>query len=267
MQTLQHMTSRFIDNRLLVTEYSLAVEALLEIYVNDIPYVFTMRLPGDDVNLAAGFCYTEGLIRSRDDLISIKPCENGTKSRMFLHLRNERLKEGGSSEAPAALFSTSSSGFYGTTRAAARLNPKISPVKGFDRIHVSEILAFKDRFESEQTLFRLTGATHSASIFDAHGTLIAFAEDIGRHNAFDKVIGRLVFRDSIHEAFLAIVSSRLSFEMVQKAAVLGLQVFCGLSAPTSMAVSMAEQLNMTLIGFLRENSMSIYSHPERILHA
>ncbi len=142
-----------------------------------------------------------------------------------------------------------------------------APVETWHRIHLGAILGLKDLFEARQTIFPLTGSTHSASVFDVNSNLLAFAEDIGRHNAFDKVIGKLVLEGATQHAFLAIVSSRLSFEMLQKAAVLGLEILAGLSAPTSMAVSMAERLNITLIGFLREDSMSIYSHPERILNS
>ena len=266
-RTLKHKTSRFKDNGLFAAEYNLAVEELLEIYVNDSPYAISMRLPGDDVNLAAGFCFTEGIITSRDDLISIKPCEaTNNRSRVLVHLKHERPKGLSPPEDRPVYFSKSSSGLGGKRR-GDEIFTRLEPVETFHHIHLGEILALKARFEANQTIFQLTGATHSASVFDLNGKLLAFAEDIGRHNAFDKVIGRLVLEGATRDAFLAIVSSRLSFEMVQKAAVLGLEIFSGLSAPTSMAVSMAEQLNITLIGFLRENSMSIYSHPERILNS
>lgn len=264
MQTLKHKTSRFKDNSLFPAEYHLAVEELLEIYVDDSPYVITMRLPGDDMNLVAGFCFTEGIIKSRDDLISIKHSEANNKSRVLVHLNHERPKNSSPPEKRPVYVSQSSCGLCGRSK-ADEIFRRLDPVATSHRIHLGEILDLKARFEANQTIFQLTGATHSASVFDVNGKLLAFAEDIGRHNAFDKVIGRLVLEGATRDAFLAIVSSRLSFEMVQKAAVLGLEIFCGLSAPTSMAVSMAEQLNITLIGFLRENSMSIYSHPERIL--
>ncbi len=264
MQTLKHKTSRFKDNSLFSVEYHLAVEELLEIHVNDSPYAVIMRLPGDDVTLVAGFCFTEGIIKSRDDLLSIKRCEaNASKSRVLVHLKQERPQDHTHPEERPVYVSQSSCGLCGRSK-ADEIFRRLDPVATSHRIHLGEILALKGRFEAEQTIFQLTGATHSASVFDIDRNLLAFAEDIGRHNAFDKVIGRLVLNGATQDAFLAIVSSRLSFEMVQKAAVLGLEIFCGLSAPTSMAVAMAEQLNMTLIGFLRENSMSIYSHPERI---
>ncbi len=266
MQTLKHRTSRFKDNHLFPAEYHLAVEELLEIYIADAPYAVIMRLPGDDLNLAAGFCFSEGIIKSRDDLVTIKRCEaNGSKSRVLVHLRQDRPKDNTLPEEWPVYVSHSSSGLCGRSK-ADEIFRRLDPVATSHRLQLRELLALKSLFETKQTIFQLTGATHSASVFDLDRKMLAFAEDIGRHNAFDKVIGRLVLQGATQDAFLAIVSSRLSFEMVQKAAVLGLEVFCGLSAPTSMAVSMAEQLNITLIGFLRENSMSIYTHPERILN-
>jgi FdhD protein len=267
MQTLKHKTSRFKDNGLFAAEYNLAVEELLEIYVDNSPYAITMRLPGDDVNLVAGFCFTEGIITSRDDLASIKRCEAvAEKSRVLVRLKLERLEALSRREERAEYVSKSSCGVCGKSK-AEELFTEFKPVETFRRIHLPAILALKNRFEAKQTIFQLTGSTHSACLFDFDENLLASAEDVGRHNAFDKVIGALVLSARMQEAFLAVVSSRLSFEMVQKAAVLGLEILCGLSAPTSMAVSMAERLNITLIGFLRENSMSIYTHPERILNS
>jgi FdhD protein len=224
-----------------------------------------MRLPGDNINLVTGFCFTEGIIGSRADLLSIKHCRAiPGKSRVLVSLDRKRASSGKCFEERTGYVSKSSCGVCGKSK-AEEIYTELKPVERFHRIHLGDVLALKDRFEARQRIFPLTGSTHSAAIFDISQDLLAFAEDIGRHNAFDKVIGALVVNGEPQDAFMAIVSSRLSFEMLQKAGVLGLEVLSGLSAPTSMAVSMAEKLNITLIGFLRENSMSIYTHPERIL--
>jgi FdhD protein len=265
MQVLKHKTSRFKDNGLFAAEYNLAVEELLEIYIDGSPYALTMRLPGDDIKLAAGFCFTEGLIASRSDLVSIKHCEAVPgKNRVLVSLDPKRVSNGRCFEERAEYLSKSSCGLCGKSR-AEEIYSELRPVAAFHPLQLGNLLLLRDLFEARQTIYPLTGSTHSASIFSTREELLAFAEDIGRHNALDKAIGALILDGRPHEAFLAIVSSRLSFEMVQKAAVLGLEVLSGLSAPTSMAVAMAERLNITLIGFLRENSMSIYTHPERIL--
>ncbi len=265
MQVLKHKTSRFKDNGLFVTEYALAVEELLEIYIDDSPYAITMRLPGDDINLVTGFCFTEGIIESRDDLLSVRHCEAiPGERRVLVYLNRGRQAATKPHRDRSEYVSKSSCGVCGKSK-ADEIFDELRTVEAFHTITACDILAFKDSFEARQTIFPLTGSTHSASIFDTGKKLLAFSEDIGRHNALDKVIGSLVREGKTDNAFLAVVSSRLSFEMVQKAAVLGLEILCGLSAPTSMAVDMADRLNITLIGFLRESSMSIYTHPERII--
>ncbi len=265
MQVMRHKTSRFKDDDIFITEYALAVEELLEIYVDDSPYAITMRLPGDDINLVTGFCFTEGIIDSRDDLLSVKHCEKlSGEQRVLVYLKRDREWGKVWPDARKEYLSKSSCGLCGKSR-ADEIYGELSVVRKFHTTTVCDILEFRQRFEAGQTVFPVTGSTHSASLFDTGKRLLASSEDIGRHNALDKVIGRLVQEAKTEDAFLAIVSSRLSFEMVQKAAVLGLEILCGLSAPTSMAVEMAERLNITLIGFLRECSMSIYTRPERIL--
>jgi FdhD protein len=267
MQVLKHKTSRFKDNGLFAAEYNLAVEELLEIYIDDSPYAITMRLPGDDINLVAGFCFTEGIIESRDDLASIRHCEAiPEKARVLVCLNHKRPSKANGYEDRLEYVSKSSCGVCGKSK-ADEIYADLRPVEVFHRINLGDILTLKEIFEARQTIFPLTGSTHSASVFDIEKKLLASAEDIGRHNAFDKAIGALILNGKPQDAFLAIVSSRLSFEMVQKAGVLGLEVLSGLSAPTSMAVNMADRLNITLIGFLRENSMSIYTRPERILNS
>ena len=267
MQILRHKTSRFKDNALFAAEYNLAVEELLEIYIDDSPYAITMRLPGDDINLVTGFCFTEGIIGSRDDLLSIRHCETiPGERRVLVCLDLERPCKTVNLERRREYLSKSSCGLCGKSQ-ADEIYSQIPPVKTFRHMSLGDIIRFKQSFETRQTIFQLTGSTHSASLFDPSQNLLAFAEDIGRHNAFDKAIGALVNEGKTREAFVAIVSSRLSFEMVQKAGVLGLEILAAMSAPTSMAVEMAGRLNITLIGFLRENSMSIYTHQERILHS
>ena len=265
MHTLRHKTSRFKDNHLFAAEYNLAVEESLEIYVDGASYAVTMRLPGDDINLVTGYCFSEGIIASRDDIVSIEHADEVPGNRRVL----VRLKSENGNRRPlpwgrTAFLGTSSSGICGRS-SAERIHSPMKTVKTFNSILLQEILQLKNLFESKQAIFPLTGSTHAASIFDVKKGLLAFSEDIGRHNAFDKAIGSLIHRDKTKEAFLAILSSRLSYEMVQKAGKLGLEILSGFSGPTSMAVQMAADLNITLIGFLRENSMSIYTHPERII--
>ena len=264
-QVLKHKTIRLKDNSLAAAENDLAVEELLEIYIDDCPYAITMRLPGDDINLVTGFCFTEGIIASRDDLLAIRHCESiPGERRVLVYLNPNRSNDRSQHAGRRQFLSKSSCGLCGKSQ-ADEIYSDISPVQAFHRVSPGDILTFRQSFEAGQITFQITGSTHAASVFGLRQDLLAFAEDIGRHNALDKAIGALVNEGKTREAYLAIVSSRLSFEMVQKAAVLGVEIFAGLSAPTSLAVEMAERLNITLIGFLREKSMSIYTHSERIL--
>lgn len=265
MHTLRHKTSRFKNNHLFVAEYSLAVEEPLEIHIDGAPYAVTMRLPGDDINLVTGYCFSEGIIGSWDDIASIGYADEVPGNRrVSVRLNSERGNRKASRRELTALLCTSSSGLGGRS-SDGRIHSPMEPVKTVHSIHPQEILQLKHLFESKQTTFPLTGSTHAAAIFDVKKGLLAFAEDTGRHNAFDKAIGSLVRLNKTREAFLGMLSSRLSYEMVQKAGKLGLEILSGFSAPTSMAVQMTQDLNITLIGLLRENSMNIYTHPGRIV--
>jgi len=229
---------------LFAAEYTLAIEELLEIYVNDVRYAVTMRSPGDDKHLVVGFCFSEGLVDRWNDFVAIEHYESvETAHRLMVTLR--------------------ATGKPGTRVGKPSID--LQPVARHDPICLDEIWRFKSLFDHRQELFTLTGATHSVAMFERTRRLVAFAEDIGRHNAFDKAMGQVLCTNRMEQAYLAIVSSRLSFEMVRKAGRSGLQILCGLSAPTSMAVTMAENLNITLIGFLRDRSLTLYTHPERII--
>lgn len=265
MRFLRHRSSTFRNENLFAVEYDLAVEELLEIYIDNVPYAVTMRSPGDDLNLAAGFCLSEGIVDSWSDFLSIEHCPSASnQSRVLIRLKEAQASDTKPGSSKEAYVSKSSCGLCGKER-SIDVFVDMRPVPAQDRIYLSDIWLLKSAYDRKQELFKITGATHSASIFDRGQNVLAFAEDIGRHNALDKAIGRLLREDKLQESYLAIVSSRLSFEMVQKAGRAGLQVISGLSAPTSMAVSMAEELNITLIGFLRDKSLTIYTHPERII--
>lgn len=265
MHTLTHRSATFKNDSLFDAEYALAIEELLEIYIDDSPYAVTMRLPGDDFNLVAGFCFSEGIVDAWNDFLEIAHCRAARNpNRVMVRLG----ANGPPGAAPHSLrkghVSKSGCGVCGKER-ASDICMNIQPLSRFDQINLRDIRRLKSMYDCRQELFKITGATHSVAIFDQGQDLLAFAEDIGRHNAFDKTIGRILQGDHLEEVFLAIVSSRLSFEMTQKAARAGVQILCGLSAPTSMAVAMAADLNITLIGFLRHQSLTIYTHPERIL--
>jgi FdhD protein len=132
-------------------------------------------------------------------------------------------------------------------------------------IALSRVFEMQKAMESHQPVFKATGGTHGAGLFDGRCRLLASSEDVGRHNALDKTIGRVLFEQKREQVKMAVLSSRLSYEMVQKSARLGVEIIAGASAPTSLAVELARQLDMTLIGFLRSGTANVYTVPERII--
>ena len=264
MHVLRHGSSTFRDENLFAADYALAVEEPLEIYVEGAPYSVTMRSPGDDVSLAAGFCFTQGIVESWSDFLSIDPCEStANQARITVRLNGGtfRTEDRAAEKKKVNRLSAGLCSEENATDGFLRMYP----VRWHDPICLSDIWLLKSAYDIKQELWEITGATHSTSIFSRSQNLLAFAEDVGRQNAFDKAVGKLLREESLKDAYLAIVSSRLNFEILKKAGRVGLQILAGLSAPTSMAVSMAEDLNITLIGFLRDKSLTIYTHPERII--
>lgn len=262
MQTRVLNVDKYKKRQVSAFDDELAVEDFLEIYVNGAPYAMTMRMPGDDINLVRGYCFTEGLIESNEDIESITHCSD-KEERVLVKLKREHRKDSYAKKT-REYFSQSSCGMCGKT-SLEEVFLNIDPVSKTDIMSPEDILSLQKILESKMILFPRTGCTHAASIFSADKDLLAFAEDVGRHNALDKSIGYVLEQNLLQRSFLGIVSSRLSFEMVQKAGRLGLEIFAGVSAATTMAVQLAKDLNITLIGFLRNDRMNIYTHSERLL--
>ena len=262
--TFKHQSATFKEGVLCFTEHELAIEEFLEIYIDDAPYAVTMRLPGDDLHLVTGFCFTEGIIQAVDEIVSIQPCTGSHAGRrIFVKLQAAEGKKP-SYRQRAPFLSQSSCGLCGKSE-INDVFVDIAAVSGFNPVKLEDVLRLKETFEASQNIYRTTGVTHSAAIFGYDQELLAFGEDIGRHNALDKAIGQVLCAREDRRAHIGVVSSRLSFEMVQKAAVLGLEILCGLSGSTGKAVELADQMNISLIGFLREESMTIYTHWQRLL--
>jgi FdhD protein len=229
------------------------------------PIAVTMRTPGHDFELAVGFLRTEGIIRSFNDVASVRYCvmPQGEEQRfntVTVDLRAPYVPNG-----PARNFGINSScGVCGkATLDQVELEcPIIGPGP---QVRASLIAALPDRLRQAQRLFEQTGGLHAAAVFDVAGELGCLREDVGRHNAVDKVVGHAFLADELplSEAILQ-VSGRVSFEIVQKAAMAGIAVLAAVSAPSSLAVEAAGRLGMTVAGFVRDGTFNVYSHPERI---
>jgi FdhD protein len=248
---------------------TLATEEPMEIRVGGTdqeaaPVAVTMRTPGGDYELAVGFLFTEGLILP-GDVQRVAYCDDlgdeeqrynvvtVTLTRIFDH---DRLRRN--------FYSTSSCGICGKA-ALEDVEVRCAPVADGPVVSAETIGGLPDKLRDKQKVFDRTGGLHAAGLFTADGDLVTLREDVGRHNAVDKVIGEqlLAGRVPLAEHMLQ-VSGRASFEIVQKAAVAGIPIVSAVSAPSSLAVEAAERFGMTLLGFVRDGRLNVYSRPERV---
>ncbi len=240
-----------------------SIEEPLEIFVDGHPFCLTMRSPGEELPLAAGLCFSEGIIESIDDLDGINYCKDISTNRVNVYVSPEKRKMGPLSVRQRRSAAYSSCGICGkemiddVVGATARIERRTA-------VAFPMLLDLQDALGTGQLAYRTTGGTHAAAIFDGTGEMLAHAEDVGRHNALDKVIGKILLERKRDRATIGLLSSRLSYEMVQKAARLGLEILAGASAPTSLGVHRAQEVNLTLVGFLRSGRGNVYSCPERI---
>jgi len=248
----------------------LAAEEPLEIRIGEEPLSVTMRTPGDDRELAAGFLFTEGFVRDRAQIVSIDPVTDGPEGQRGNVMRAE-LAPGVAPDLRQMrrnFFAASSCGICGKASIDSVRARTLHPPNPNLRIGSTTLLRLPDSLRSSQDVFERTGGLHAAALFDTAGTLLCLREDIGRHNAVDKVIGWALLngRVPLSEAVLQ-VSGRGGFEIIQKAIVAGLPIVACVSAPSSLAVQLAREMRLTLIGFLRANRFVIYSGEERITQA
>jgi FdhD protein len=238
------------------------VEEPLEIYVNGLFYALTMRLAGDEIALATGLCFTDGIIQSVDDLQMVHYCGEDNGNRIDLQVKGNPEKEDLVVRRRQHT-SYSSCGICGSELVGNAI-ATIKKVEKDARASYGQILKCQHVVQEMQTVFKATGCPHGAGIFDAEARLLSFSEDVGRHNALDKSVGKLLLSRTADEAVIVILTSRISYEMVLKAGRLGAPIIAGPSAVTSLAVELASSVNLTLIGFLRDGRGNIYNAPERI---
>ncbi len=242
----------------------LAVEEPLEIRVRGRAITITMRTPGHDSDLATGFLLTEGIVRCSADILQMQPCtqisEDGTENNVlnvilapevqvdFLRLTRH-------------VFAASSCGICGKASIDA-IRAKFPRIDSPVQIPAAQLLTLPGKMRLAQHAFETTGGIHAAGLFDRHGNALIVHEDIGRHNAVDKVIGHMLLNNK--SADVLMVSGRTSFEILQKALAARIPIIAAVSAPSSLAVDFAREMGQTLIGFLREKRMNIYSHSQRV---
>lgn len=257
----------------------LAVEEPLEIRIGFGPkenreqrnISVTMRTPGNDFELALGFLFTEGIIQNINEIAQIKYCSELNTQQDNQNIVRVELHENiyiDFSKLQRNFYTTSSCGVCGKAsidaiKTVCNIEKEVTqkPVNQF----IIKELPIKLR--AQQNVFEYTGGLHACALFDLQGNLEILREDVGRHNALDKLIGALVGSKNGTNSFqnkMLLLSGRASFELIQKAAMAGIQVICAVGAPSSLAVQTAQEFGITLIGFLRENRFNIYCNPERI---
>jgi FdhD protein len=226
----------------------------------------TMRTPGADFELAVGFLYTEGLIGGRDDVAKVSYCEDLEPDEQQYNVVTVRLSRPfDAGRLRRNFYATSSCGVCGKA-SIEDIEVRCAPVSPGPEIDPGVIRSLPNRLRERQQVFAVTGGLHAAGLFDARGTMLGLREDVGRHNAVDKLVGEVFLAGDLPlSEHILQVSGRISFEIVQKAAVAGIPVISAVSAPSSLAVAAAEELGMTLVGFVRDGRCNVYTHPERIL--
>lgn len=243
-----------------------AHEEPLEIQVNGASVAVVMRTPGHDEDLGRGFLLTERIVSRIDDIESIRHCSTVPDLEAEENVLQVRLRRGISIDLERLrrhTFASSSCGVCGkaTIENACAV---ASPLADNALIEAATLATLPERLRARQPTFDETGGVHAAALFTTAGELVAVREDVGRHNAVDKIVGHLAGAGLAPEAHALVVSGRVGFELVQKAAAARLPILAGISAPTSLAVRMGRALRVTVIGFLRGASMNVYSAPERI---
>lgn len=254
-------------------EAPIVLEEPLALHINDTQVAVLMRLPGQEKELAVGFCLSEGLVRRWEDILMVHHCGQGLPepgeqavdaaspfSRNRVDMRV--VPEGLNPDARLEVVRLVRAGCGAVD--GAQIELPLEPVQ--DDLHLPSVIlqGLGRAMRPAQVLHEAVGGVHAAGLFDAQGRLLAAAEDVGRHNAVDKVIGACVLRGVSLAARVLLCSGRLSYEMVAKAVRMRVPMLVSLSAPTALAVSLAERYGITLVGYLRAERMTVYTHGERL---
>jgi FdhD protein len=273
-----HVTARrrahhLTADRAVTRPETLVVEEPLEIRVNGTAVTVTMRTPGSDIELAQGFLLTEGVIASREDVLTIRYCAGhdggDAQATNTYNVLDVTLAPGvrpPDLDVTRNFYTTSSCGVCGKASLdAVRVISRFSPGDDPATVAAATLKGMPGQLRRAQKVFDSTGGLHAAALFGVDGTMLVVREDIGRHNAVDKVIGWALEHQRVPlSATVLLVSGRASFELTQKAVLAGIPVLAAVSAPSSLAVSLAEESGLTLVAFLREDSMNVYTRADRI---
>ena len=242
----------------------LAAEEPMEIRVDGVAVAVTMRTPGDDFDLALGFCLTEGIVEDAGAVATMRYCVDGEQQYNVVNV-DRRVPAVVPAELRRNLYTSSSCGICGTASIEAVQSRGGSVADDPLVVDAATVAALPARLREAQRVFERTGGLHAAGVFDADGALVCIREDVGRHNAVDKVIGWAAREGRLPlNGHVLAVSGRVAFEIVQKAVLAGIPFIVAVSAPTSLAVNLAESSGLTLAGFVRDGGMNIYAGSQRV---
>ena len=264
MATRNYQARKFESDSVKKAIDSLTVEEALQININNKPFTVSMRTPGDDICMVRGMLHSEGILKNPNyhpDVILKKENEEGIITVVDLTIPKEELGEGYSNS--RSLLSVSSCGICGRTE-LGELSFLGKTIDKTRKLEISKLNILFDKMNDLQHNFRQSGGTHAAAAFSIQGELISAMEDIGRHNAVDKVIGKLIISEKLKEAAVLTVSGRVSYEIVIKCFKAGIPFLAAVSAPSSLAVDYAKELGITLFAFCRDERATCYSNPQRI---
>ena len=241
-----------------------AREEPLEIRVEGRSVAVVMRTPGHDEELACGFLVSEGVVKNPRDILEVSQCPSVNNK----HGNIVDVLLGGAvvnwDSLTRHVFSASSCGLCGKTSIESVFQ-QFPSVKGDWQVEPRLIASLPDKLRSAQETFSKTGGLHASGLFDLEGNLIVLREDVGRHNALDKILGYALQRGLLPlDRHILLVSGRVSFEIIQKALAAGIPLLAAISAPSSLAVDFAQEAGQTLVGFLRGETMNVYTHPQRV---
>lgn len=250
---------------------TLAVEEPLEIRLgfngDEHSVSITMRTPGNDFELASGFLFTEGILKSKDQIKSIKHCTTFPPSENIIRVDLSSETSVDLRKLDRNFYTTSSCGVCGKSSLDALFNAGAKRIENNSNYNISaEIIhSFPKKLRDSQDIFELTGGLHAAALFDFSGNLIDLREDVGRHNAVDKLIGKQFLEDNLPLSDkILFLSGRASFELIQKAVMAQIPLICAVGAPSSLAFETAENFGVSLLGFVRDNRFNVYTNFEKI---
>lgn len=245
-------------------DHQLIQEEPLLIRVDDKPYSVVMRTPGEEIAHAAGFCLGEGLVDSRNDFAAIGFCQDLDPNVVEVRLKPERREKVPDILERRGFISQTSCGICGKEM-VKDLYQTLIPAEHNIQIDIEKIFVCIDKLAENQAYYSMTRGSHAAMLVDSQLDTLSFAEDVGRHNALDKAIGKLLLGGNLRDAVMVILSSRISYELVQKTARARLPIMVSESRPTGLAVEMGQTLNMTLACTAKESELIIFCGEKRII--